>query len=334
MRYLILYVFIFSASFIVTLAGTHVLIRKLRFLREVDAEDSRMFFGRDMAKPGDVYIPTMGGIAIALGLVISLLLSLKVIDGDNAADLMAGLITIILIALIGVFDDILIVRRIWRILLPGMAALPLIMVDSDPTKIDIFGYVLEISRFYSYTIILIGVITCANLVNILAGFNGLEAGCGAIACASLFAVSAMLMKMEPYKYSASSSMIALTMCAACLAFLVFNWYPAKIFPGNVGTYTIGAAIASVVIIGDMEKAGVIALTPQVAEFFLKMRGGFRAANFGMLVNGTLKYEGKVYSLTHLFMKYTKVSERRLVGYILGLQAVFGMVAIWSVFWYR
>ena len=95
-----------------------------------------------------------------------------------------------------------------------------------------------------------------------------------------------------------------------------------------------AAIASAVIIGNMEKIGVMVLIPQIMEFLLKLRGRLKAENFGTLVNGTLAYKGKISSLTHLFMKYTKVTEKRLVSYLLGIQAIFGTLAVWSVFWYR
>ena len=219
-------------------------------------------------------------------------------------------------------------------ILPGIAALPLIAVDTGIPKIHFLNYEIQLGNLYPYILIPLGVIACANFINILAGFNGLEAGSGAIACATIFSASVILMKLEPGKYSVTTPIIALAMLGACLAFLVFNWYPAKIFPGNVGTYVIGAAIASAVIIGDMEKIGIIALTPQIIEFFLKTRGNFRTGNFGSLVNGSLIYKDKVNSLAHLIMKYTKVDEKRLVLYLLGIQVIFGSLALWSIFWYR
>lgn len=329
-----LFLLVFVSGFIATFLGTDILIRKLLFLHEKKPEGSRTFFGQDMAKPGLKLIPTMGGLAIAFGFGFSLLLSLKFVERGSVINLLAGLVTILLITIIGFTDDILIVRRIWRIILPGIAALPLIVVDTGVPTLHFMNYAIDLGRLYTYLLIPLGVIACANLINILAGFNGLEAGCGAVICTALFAASTILMTLEPGKYSVTTPIIALAMLGACLAFLLFNWYPAKIFPGNVGTYAIGAAIASAVIMGNMEKIGVIALTPQIIEFFLKIRGGFRTGNFGILVNGSLTYKGKVTSLAHLFMKYIRVNEKRLVLYLLALQALFGGLAVWSIFWYR
>lgn len=334
MNRIFLFSFVFASSFIVTLFGTAMLVRKIGFMREKKPAESRIFLGRDMAKPGEVFIPTIGGLAITLGFGISLLVSLKLIDKPYSIALLAGLVTILLIAIVGFLDDIFIVRRIWRVLLPGIAALPLIVVDSGAPKINFLQHNIDLGSLYTYLFIPIGVIACANLINILAGFNGLEAGSGAIICGSIFTASILLMRLEPQKYSIATPIIMLAMAAACLAFLIFNWYPAKIFPGNIGTYVIGASIASAVIIGDMEKVGIIALIPQIIDFMLKFRSAFKAGNFGILVNGTLVYKDRVYSITHFFMKYTKVSEKRLVLYLLGIQMIFGLLAVWSIFWYR
>lgn len=330
----VLFTFIFLASLFTTSMGANIFIRKVRFLHEKKPDESMIFFGQDMAKPGKVFIPKMGGLAITMGFSISILLSLRFINNTHAIELLAGLVTIFLINMIAFLDDIFIIRRAWRIILPGIAALPLIIVDTGVPTVHLLGREIYLGGLYTYLFIPIGVIACANLINILAGFNGLEAGAGAIACTSIFTASIILMGLEPGKHSITAPLIMAAMAGASLAFLLFNWYPAKIFPGNVGTYVIGASIASAVIIGNIEKVGIIALTPQIIEFFLKMRSKFRAKNFGTPMNGRLVYEGRVYSLTHLFMKYTKVDEKRLVSYLLGIQTLFGILAVWSVFWYR
>ncbi len=252
MNNLTLFTLVLSSSYLMTFLGTHILIKKLSFLHEKKLEESEIFFGQDMAKPGMKLVPMMGGLAITFGFGLSILASLKFVTKASVVTLLAGLVTILLIAILGFLDDIFIVRRIWRITLPGIAALPLIVVDTGIPILHLLGYGLNLGYVYTYFFIPIGVIACANLINILAGFNGLEAGSGAIACTAIFTSSTILMKLEPTKYSVTTPIIMLAMLGACLAFLIFNWYPAKIFPGNVGTYAIGASIASAVIIGDME----------------------------------------------------------------------------------
>jgi len=133
--------------------------------------------------------------------------------------------------------------------------------------------------------------------------------------------------------STEAAFISMALAASCAAFLVFNSYPAKIFPGNSATYMIGAVIAAIAIIGNMERVAVIALAPQILEFLLKARGKFKAENFGKLgAGGRLSYEGQTQSLTHLLMKTFRPTERQLVLMLLAIQTVFAAIAIVSTSW--
>ncbi len=261
-------------------------------------------------------------------------MSLRMVDTSHVIALLGALVTMLLIAIIGFIDDVFIIRRVWRIIVPGIAALPLIAVETGTPTINLLGHDVYLGGIYTYLLVPLAVIACANFINILAGFNGLEAGTGAIACLSIFVASLILLHLEPDKYSIATPIIMIAMVGACIAFLFFNWYPARIFPGNIGTYVMGAAIASAVIIGDIEKVGIIALFPQMIEFLLKLKSGLTGENFGTLEKGRLVYKGEAVSLTHLIMKYVKVDERKLVFYLLALQAVFGILAVSSIFWYR
>jgi UDP-N-acetylglucosamine--dolichyl-phosphate N-acetylglucosaminephosphotransferase len=227
------------------------------------------------------------------------------------------------------------------VLLPLFAALPLMVVKAGTTTIGVpfFGemnfnlgamslpFVGPVeANLYILLLIPMGVIASSNLINLLAGFNGLEAGIGVIVSATL--VIALLITGS----SSAALFLAVAMGGACLGFLLYNWYPAKIFPGNITTYAIGATVAAAVIIGNMEKIGVIALSPQIVEFFLKARTHFQAENFGKIGrDGRLSYDGKISSLTHLVMRYTHPTEQELVIYLLLLQAAAGAAAIASIY---
>jgi UDP-N-acetylglucosamine--dolichyl-phosphate N-acetylglucosaminephosphotransferase len=178
----------------------------------------------------------------------------------------------------------------------------------------------------------VGVIACSNLVNLLAGFNGLEAGAGAVISFAIFLASVLLGYMG--LHTAETSFLMIALFGACLAFLFFNWYPARVFPGNIATYMIGAAIVAAVVTGNMERIGVICLTPQIIEFLLKARSSsFSAENFGRVgKGGRLHYSGNIYSLTHLLMKTIHPTEKQLVMILLAFQVVCGALAVWSIYW--
>ena len=109
----------------------------------------------------------------------------------------------------------------------------------------------------------------------------------------------------------------------CLvAFLWFNKYPAKIFPGDTLMLFMGAAIAVGGMLSNLYIQTSVIFLPMITEFFLKMRGDFEAENYcSDAANGHLEYHGKVESLTHVFMKRMRLTEKRLVTTIWSVEAI-------------
>jgi UDP-N-acetylglucosamine--dolichyl-phosphate N-acetylglucosaminephosphotransferase len=101
-----------------------------------------------------------------------------------------------------------------------------------------------------------------NFTNMLAGFNGLEIGTGAIASLGMAAVAYL-------NGSTVGAILSGAMFFALLAFLYYNRYPAKVFPGDVGTLIIGAALFTTMIISKIELFGAIILAPYIADAALK-----------------------------------------------------------------
>jgi UDP-N-acetylglucosamine--dolichyl-phosphate N-acetylglucosaminephosphotransferase len=104
--------------------------------------------------------------------------------------------------------------------------------------------------FYTLVLIPLGMTGAANAVNMIGGYNGSEAGLGILMTGTLLVIA-----LASGSMAAAALLIA--MLGALLAFLAFNWYPAKIFMGDTGTLQIGAVVAAAVIIGNMEKYGMI-----------------------------------------------------------------------------
>ncbi len=91
------------------------------------------------------------------------------------------------------------------------------------------------------------------------------------------------------------------MVASLLAFLLFNFYPAKVLPGDSLTYGVGGLVAILAILGNFEKIAVFFFIPYIIETGLKIRGKLVKQSFGKpREDGTLdlKYD-KIYSLNHL-----------------------------------
>jgi len=135
-----------------------------------------------------------------------------------------------------------------------------------------------------------------RLLFFLAGYNGLEAGQGIILLSSLAIVAF-------FTGSSWLSVIALCMVFSLVAFLIFNFCPAKVFPGDSLTYSIGGMIAILAILGNFEKIAIFFFIPYIIEFGLKSRGKLVKHSFGKPnKDGTLSLNyKKIYSLNHLFI---------------------------------
>jgi UDP-N-acetylglucosamine--dolichyl-phosphate N-acetylglucosaminephosphotransferase len=312
---------IFLASFVATFICTPWIIPKL---------ERANFTGKDMNKQDKRKIPNIGGFAIIFGFSAGVLLAIGLFTyfGTFAghfspALILAAFSTILLMALIGVFDDLFSMHQAVKATLPLFAALPLVAVNAGVTSMNVpfVGFV-DIGVLYALVLIPIGITGASNVTNMLAGFNGLEAGMGSVACLSLGVIALLTGKTE-------SAVLLFSMLGALFAFLYYNWYPAKVFMGDAGTLGIGAVIASAVIVGNYEMAGVIVILPYTFDFFIKAANGFPSSNWwGEYVKGKLICKGKPVGLCQTIMKITGgISEKGLVLTLIFIEAVFGIVAL-------
>jgi len=89
-------------------------------------------------------------------------------------------------------------------------------------------------------------------VNFADGIDGLAAGICAIA-AGTFCVLALSLDRWP------SAVVAAAVCGACLGFLRWNFYPARVFMGDSGSLPLGFLLAATSITGVMKTAAALAL---------------------------------------------------------------------------
>ena len=287
--------------------------------------------GKDVHKPDKVEVPEMGGLFWVTGfvggiaLVIAFNTFLNRFLSIDLSQVLAILSVVLIIAIVGTIDDLIGMRQSVKALMPLFASLPLIAVRAGDSMISIpFAGQVDFGIFYSIILIPLGVTGAANAVNMLAGFNGVEAGMGIVAMASLAAVAYLTGETAAF-------LILIAAIGAMLAILYFNWYPAKVFVGDVGTLSIGAIIASAVIIGNFELAGVIVIIPYLLDFVIKAKNRFPSKGWWGIYRGGKLYcpESGPVGLGQLILKVTGgTSERNLTLILMGLEAVCGAIAIW------
>lgn len=328
-----------AVSFAVVLVLTPWLIR---LLKRVGLEV------HDQNKQGGPLVPISGGLAVLAGVVLGFMAFvfygtfMSYFNGWDALDyysllvLFAGLLSLFIITLVGFLDDLVIYRsrmksgglRQWqKPLLTLAAAIPLMVIGAGFTEINfpIFNITIDFGILYPLLIIPLGVVFASNMVNMLAGINGMEAGMGIVYMGMLGLYSYVNGRWL-------AALFALLIFSSLLAFWFYNKYPAKILPGDSLTYLLGGGLAVIAIVGNIEKAVLVASIPFVAEFFLKLRSRFGAESYGCYSNGAvcrLGADRKIYSLTHLLLNKCKYTERQICYRFMLMELVFCLL-IWVV----
>jgi UDP-N-acetylglucosamine--dolichyl-phosphate N-acetylglucosaminephosphotransferase len=293
----------------------------------------------DMNKPNHPKnVASSGGIVVVMGFILGVLLYVAIktfIFGTNETNLeiFALLSVILILSIVGLVDDLLgwkhgglSVR--FRIFLILMASIPLVVINVGDSQMSIpfFGSI-NLGILYSLLIIPLGITGATATYNFLAGFNGLESGQGIIIISFLSFIA----------YVTGSSWLALVglcMVASLFVFYFYNKYPASVFPGDILTYSIGALIACMAILGNFEKIAVFIFIPYIVETILKLRGKLKMQSFAKPSKDNsleLPYK-KVYGLTHLSLfilkKFkNKVYERDVVYLIFIFQIIICLIAL-------
>jgi len=297
--------------------------------------------GIDQQKPKKPELPTSTGIIVMASFLAGVFsfIGLNTFLFKTTIDLtslLAAAFSVIIVAFIGFLDDVNVSRspktdkgiqdiriglKQWqKPLLTFPAAVPLMAVAAGVSviQIPVLGTI-NFGIFFPLIIVPLAVVFVTNASNMLAGMNGLETGLGIIT--SFFIGLYSLFAGSPEGF-----LISFSVLGGFLALIFFNWYPAKILPGDSLTYLSGAVLVSVVIIADIQKFGLILFLPWILEFVLKLRSKFKARSLGVLqVDGTLKSSyKKIYSLTHLCMRLGIRGERNITITILTAELVLAL----------
>ena len=295
----------------------------------------------DQNKSGKPLVPLSGGVVVFGGFIAGLLVFIffSTFFGAGFSDertlnlIFASMVSVFLISIVGFLDDLVIksdkstsvgLKQWQKPLLTLVAAVPLMVVNAANTKLTLplFGYV-DFGIFYPLLLIPIGVVGASNMVNMLAGFNGVEAGMGLV-------YTGMLGAYAYYHDQLAASLIAFVAFGALLAFLYYNKYPARILPGDSLTYLLGAVLVSIVVIGDFEKAGLVIAVPFFIEFILKLRGKFKKQSYGQFKDGKLlTLDNGIYSIPHIFILKGKCTEKQVMAFMMLIQLGFSSL-IWLI----
>jgi UDP-N-acetylglucosamine--dolichyl-phosphate N-acetylglucosaminephosphotransferase len=291
--------FPFVSAFILTFVATPYFAKYLK---------RKGIVGIDLHKEGNLKIPEMGGVAIFFSTIV--VLSYNYMVGFD--ELLAPLFALYIIGTLGIIDGFLRLSAVQKI--------------SSFFVIGIFlTWGLGFRGLALYLLLGFLFMATVNFTNMLAGFNGLEIGTGAIAAIGLTIVSFLAGKMPSF-------IISSTLAGALLAFLFYNWFPAKVFPGDVGTLIIGSALFSSAILGGLYIPAIVIFTPYIIDASLKF------ISAGVMTREsqkpTIVKNGKLYvpkdtnlSLARVFLRRRALTEKEVVKKVWIAEAIFVSIAI-------
>lgn len=188
-------------------------------------------------------VPRGGGLAIVFGFLFGLILIYMIDDSSPIAStfFVSFLSSLIVIAAISLFDDIksrpIPLRLALQFVAISFAMAMGIMIDY--VDVYLFRNAEFTSWIYPFTFIWIFGLT--NAYNFMDGLDGMAATTGVIA--SAFFAYITFIEGSHFIYLAS-----LAICGATLGFLIFNWQPARIFMGDIGSTFLGFTFAAMSII--------------------------------------------------------------------------------------
>lgn len=241
------YIILFALAFIVAFSSTPI-VRKLAF--KVGAVDIPKDTRRMHNKP----IARMGGMAIFLGFIVSLMFGvISTFLGASGIlpnkQLLGLLVGALIIVAIGIIDDIKQLGAKFKLVFQIIAALCVVIISdiriTNLTNPFASEGVSQLNDITSYVLTVLWIIGITNAINLIDGLDGLAAGVSSISYLSLFFIS--ILNGE----SGDATIIAI-LAGATLGFLPYNFNPAKIFMGDTGSTFLGFTLAVVSIEGMMK----------------------------------------------------------------------------------
>jgi UDP-GlcNAc:undecaprenyl-phosphate GlcNAc-1-phosphate transferase len=219
-----------SLAFIITFLAIPAIMKVAKEKKLFDLPDARKLHTSPTA--------SLGGIGIFLGFFLSCLLT---ISGKQHSEIQFFFASAIVIFFLGLKDDILIISALKKFF--GQLAAAAILIHLADIRIESMHGVLGLGILpepLSYIVSYITIIVVVNAYNLIDGVDGLAGSLGVLAT-SIFGVYFFMADLPVY------SLMAFGMAGSLLAFLVFNFNPAKIFMGDSGSLLLGLVNAILVI---------------------------------------------------------------------------------------
>ena len=159
----------------------------------------------------------------------------------------------------------------------------------------------------------LAVVAASNAVNLTDGVDGLSGTCAGIALATLWALA-------QHAQVHGAAIVSAALLGGVVAFLVYNWWPARVFMGDTGSLALGCALA------------VLAAEVRLLWLLPVLGAVFAAETLSVVVNVTAitRFGRRVFlaSPLHHHFEQKGLREQRLVVSFALAAAVAALVCVW------
>jgi UDP-GlcNAc:undecaprenyl-phosphate GlcNAc-1-phosphate transferase len=222
-------------GFIITFSSIPIIIRIAEYKKFVDVPDYRKIHANPVA--------SLGGIGIFAGFVLAILIALP-FGTPEMQYLMAAFLVMFFL---GMKDDIVILTPSKKFM-GQLAAAGILIFKGNLIITGMHGFlgIQEFPTIIAICFTFFTIIVITNSFNLIDGVDGLA---GTLALFSTFVFGSYFFMANEHFYA----VIAFSLCASILAFLIFNVAPAKIFMGDTGSLLLGI-VNSILVIKFIEIA--------------------------------------------------------------------------------
>ena len=259
-------------------------------------------------------MPRLGGLAIFLSFILGYIL-FGVATSQMISILIGGFILIVL----GMCDDIKPLKASYKLVWQIIAASVVVFYGniSLPT-LSAFGLQLNFGVF-AYPLALIFIVAIINAINLIDGLDGLASG-----TCSIFFLAVSIIAFFLHRINGLDVTLSLIMLGSTLGFLVYNFYPAKIFMGDTGSMFLGFMISVIALLG-YKSTTVTSLIVPIIILFLPILDTILAI-FRRILKGESIGKPDKQHIHHQLLNLNK-SIRKTVLIMYGFNLVCGAISV-------
>jgi len=259
-----LYVLLFVTASGMTYGLTRLMIWLAPRIGAVDHPSARRIHQRPVPKLGGLALFVAIGLSLALGACLHPHVARVVLTPQSLA-IFAGMVVMLGL---GIYDDVFGVSWMWKFAFQIVAACivirhgMVIMKLTNPLGLQ----AIQLNPMVAFIFTLMWLIGITNAVNLSDGLDGLATGIILIVSGVTFANSVHLMLTRPEQteaYFVFPAVTSICVAAAALAFLRFNFYPARIFLGDAGSLFLGFWLACTAVRSSQISTTTVALVVPV-----------------------------------------------------------------------